>query len=636
MADLSDVEEAICAQILTAAYPLGIAGGSATGMPVKIYRGWPANKALNADLLAGTQTVTVFSQTNSTRDSSRYGRIWRTIGETTPGLIISVTGGSATLSGTGGSGQTAGLVVDGVAYAYSLTDADTPASTAQALALMIPSASVQGAVVSVAGAGVVQGRVVGSGIAEMETRRQVQGFMVSVWCPTPGGRDSLAAVIDNALADVDWLPLSDGTVGRLLYHGTVETDESEIANLYRRNLNYTVEYPTTLRMSGAQMLFGIGTLSGTGAEVGFSCLAPPPALVVPPLGAIRFDAWYDPTNPIDQQCAAALSPSPYNTRLPSNAVVADGVASWPLATQSVMDFEISAAVQAGLSFWAFDSYQPDDTLSQALSLYLSSSMRSKLRFCMLGQVSNWGEDGEDQPALLRDIAMMTQPGYMTVLDGRPLYLVLDASDAQEAGLPVGGVAAAITLVRDQVRAAGGNNPYIVWLSGAALADYSNIDAARAAGADAAGSYATPRLDGAAQPFSSLVEAAEADWASRISAGFGMIPTAMTGWDQRPLIADPQTFYPLDSNLSMQNYYETPSDEAIGSHIVDLIRVVNDNPSACPAQIGLIYAWNELAEGGWLMPTYTPSGANLGRVTALANAIATARSAAVKPQIALIT
>ena len=636
MADLSDVEEAICAQILSAAYPVGVEGGSATGMPVKIYRGWPANKTLNADLLAGTQTVTVFSQTNSTRDTSRYGRIWRTIGQTTPNLTISISGNIATVAGGGGSGQSIGLIVDGIAYAYSLTNTDTPQSAAQALATLIPSASIEGCVITVIGAAVLQGRVVGSSTAEMETRRQVQGFMVSVWCPTPGGRDSLAAVIDTALANVDWLPLSDGTVGRLLYHGTVETDESEIANLYRRNLNYTVEYPTTLRMSGAQMLFGLGTLSGTGPEVGFSCLAAPPALVVPPLGAIRFDAWYDPANPVDQQCAAALSPSSYNARLPSNAAVAQGTASWPLATQAVMDFEISAAVQAGLSFWAFDSYQPDDTLSLALRLYLSSTMRSNLRFCMLGQASNWGEGGEDQPSLLRDIAMMTQPGYMTVLDGRPLYLVLDASATQEAGLPTGGIAAAIMLVRNQVRAAGANDPYIVWLSGAALIDYSNIQAAQAAGADAAGSYATPHLTGAPQPFSSLVAAAQEDWSARISAGFAMVPTAMTGWDQRPLIANPQPFYPLSSNLSMQNYYETPSDEAIGSHVVDLINVVNGNPAACPAQIGLIYAWNELAEGGWLMPTYSPSGADLGRVTALANAITVAKTASMKPQIALIT
>ena len=459
--------------------------------------------------------------------------------------------------------------------------------------------------------------------------------MVSVWCPTPVGRDGLAAAIDNALSNMDWLPLADGSVGRLLYHGTIETDESENANLYRRNLDYTVEYPTTMQMSGPQMLFGIGTLSGTGPEVGFSYVAPSPTLVVPPLGAIRFDAWYDPLNTIDQQCAAALSSEAYQSRLPFNAVLASGAASWPLATQATMDLEISAALQAGLSFWAFDSYQPDDSLSFALQLYLSSSLRTKLRFCMLGQSSNWGEGGQDQPSLLRDISMMTQQGYMTVLGNRPLYLVLDAATAQLSGLPAGGVAAAITFVRDSVQAAGGRNPYVVWLSGAGLADYSNLEAAKIAGADAAGAYSVPHLIGTPQPYSALVTTTEADWVARVNAGFPMIPTGMTGWDQRPLIAKPQPFYPISSDLSLSNYYEAATLGELASHTLDLIRAVNANPTACPAQVGLIYAWNELAEGGWLMPTYTPSGPDLSRVASIGSAIAAAVRAPVTPTVALV-
>ena len=636
LADISDVEEALCRQILAAVYPLGVGSGSATGAVVKIYRGWPANKTLNTDLLAGTQTVTVFSRPNSTKDTSRYPRIWRTVAGIAAQLTVTTVGNSATLAGSGGAGQTVGLMVDGIAYAYSLSSNDTVETTVQALVNLIPSASALGNIITVAGASVVEGRVAGSGSAEMETRRQEQGLTVSVWCPTPVGRDNAAAVIDNMLSGIDWLPLPDGTVARLTYHGTLETDESESANLYRRNLDYTVEYATTQQMSGANMLFGVGTLAGMGPEVGFSCLLPPSPLVVPALGAIRFDAWYDPANPIDQQCAACLSPAAYRLRLPSNAEVVAGIASWPLATQATMDLELAAAVGAGLTFWAFDSYRPDDTLSLALSLYLSSSMRSKLKFCMLGQSSNWGEGGEDQPALLRDIAMMTQAGYMTVLDGRPLYLVLDSSAAQIAGLPAGGVAAAVALVRRQVVAAGGKNPYVVWLSGAALADYSNVQAAQAAGADAAGAYCTPRLDGAPQPFSSLASAAVMDWANRAASGFAMVPTAMMGWDQTPLIANQQPFYPIPSNLSMQDYYEMASVEEIGAHIIDLVRAVDADAAACPAQIGLIYAWNELAEGGWLMPTYTPSGPDFSRIAAVSAAITHAVAASLKPDISLIT
>lgn len=634
MADISDVEAALCRLVEQAVYPNGTSQPSVSDTVIKIYRGWPTNRALNADLASGHQTVTVFSREHSTRDTSRYARLWRTVSETSPTLTVQMVGDTASFGGNGGSGQTAGLTADGVAYSWTLTAADTPSTVATSFAQLIPGATAAGASVTVNGARLT-GRIVGSGTAVMETRRQEQGIMIAVWCPTPAGRDLLAASIDNSLSDIDWFELSDGTSARLQYRETFETDVSENANLYRRNLDYLIEYPTTLVMTGAQMLFGVGTLGGSGPEVGLGCVLPSTKLVVPPLGAVRFDGWYDPLNSIDQQCAAALSPGRYQDRLPSNAEIVDGVASWPRATQATIDAEIAAALQAGLSFWAFDSYQPDDTLSLALQLYLSSNLRSRLRFCMLGQTSNWGSGGQDQASLLRDIMMMTQPNYMTVLDNRPLYLVLDSSPSQTAGLPAGGVAAAIAMVREQVQAAGGGNPYIVWLSGAALADYSNITAAILAGADAAGAYAVPRLDGSEQPYSSLAAAARSDWQARGTSGYPMVPTAMCGWDQRPLIETPQSFYPISTSLTLDNYYDRPSNAELAAHVVEMVNYLVSNQASCPAQIGLIYAWNELAEGGWLMPTYSTEGPDAGRVAAVGAALAAAVQASSAPQIDLI-
>lgn len=634
MADISDVENALCNLVEQAIYPGGLSLPSVSGTLVKIYRGWPTNKALNSDLSNGYQTVTVFSREHSTRDTSRYGRMWRTISATAPTLTVDIIGDTASFGGTGGAGQTAGLTVDGVAYSRTLVASDTPATVAAMFATLVPAATAAGASVTVANARLV-GEVVGSGTAIMETRRQEQGIMISVWCSTPAGRDVLASSVDNSLSDIDWFDLADGTVARLQYRETFETDTSENANLYRRNLNYLVEYPTTLVMSGAQMLFGVGTLGGSGPEVGFGCVVSPAKLVVPPLGAIRFDAWYDPANAIDQQCAAALSLVAYQDRLPPGSSIVNDVASWPVATQTTMDAEIAAALQAGLSFWAFDSYQPGDTLSLALQLYLSSSLRTRLGFCMLGQTSNWGNGGQDQPSLLRDITMMTQSGYMTVLGDRPLYLVLDSSAAQDAGLPAGGIPAAIAFVRQQVQAAGGGNPYIVWLSGAALADYSNVTAAQLAGADASGAYAMPRLDGSEQPYSSLTAVARADWLARATSGYPMIPTAMSGWDQRPLIETPQAFYPISSGLNLSDYYDPPTSPELGAHVVEMVDYLVTNAAACPAQIGLIYAWNELAEGGWLMPTYTPAGPDAQRVAAVGAALAAAIQQSSVPQINLI-
>jgi hypothetical protein len=635
LADLSDVEEAFCTLVESAIYPTGATGSSVTGLTTKIYRGWPTNRNLNADLSAGTVTVTVFSKPNSSRDTSRYPRTWKPVSRTAPTLIASVSGTSVTLSGPVAPGQTVGVIVDGVGYAYGVTAQDTLAKIAASLADIIPDASSNDVVLEVPRARTLAARVAGSGSSIMETRRQEQGFVISVWAPNPASRDATASLVDMRLSDVDWMSLKDGSSGRLRYLGTSESDASEVANLYKRDIDYIVEYPTTITQTSSEMLFGIGILGDSGSTVGFSCLSPPDQLVLPPLGAIRFDAWYDPDNAVDQQCAAALSPATFNFRLPSNASVTGGGASWPRATQSTMDAEIAAAAQAGLTFWAFDSYQPDDTLSLALSLYLSSSIRSRMKFCMLGQTSNWGEGGADQPSLLRDIKMMTQPDYMTVLEGRPLYLVLDASADQTSGLPPGGIPTAIRYVRQAVMAAGGQNPYIVWLSGAALVDYDNTSAARAAGADAAGAYATPRLNGTAQPYGALVQATEADWTGRQQVGFPMIHTAMTGWDQRPLVETRQPFYPLSSNLTKDNYYETASSAAIGQHIAELAMRIIAEPASNPSQIGLIYAWNELAEGGWLMPTFSEQGANLDRVAAVGRALTNAVEQSRVPSIALV-
>ena len=187
-----------------------------------------------------------------------------------------------------------------------------------------------------------------------------------------------------------------------------------------------------------------------------------------------------------------------------------------------------------------------------------------------------------------------------------------------------------------MQAAGGGNPYIVWLSGAAFADYDNTAGAIAVGADAAGAYATPRLDGTSQPYAALRLAARQDWAARAGTGFPMVPTAMTGWDQRPLVETPQAFYPIPPDLTAASYYATASAAEVAAHVVELVEAVGKYTAACPSQIGLIYAWNELAEGGWLMPTFNPSGPDLDRCAATSAAIAAAVESSKQPSIALIT
>jgi hypothetical protein len=102
------------------------------------------------------------------------------------------------------------------------------------------------------------GRVVSnSGSAIRETRRQLQEFLVTVWCNTPSQRDAVSSLVDGTLAPINWLPLADGTTGWLKYADTFVDDAPTKETLWRRDLFYTVEYGTTQVRPVTQMLFGI-------------------------------------------------------------------------------------------------------------------------------------------------------------------------------------------------------------------------------------------------------------------------------------------------------------------------------------------------------------------------------------------
>jgi len=161
--------------------------------------------------------------------------------------------------GTAEQGQIAGILVDGTAYANRVRTGDTNRSVAANLAAMARASSVvqlsQGAL-TIPGARQLAARVVADAPAKQEVRRQEQGFRVIFWCPDPTTRDTAASAVDLALSGHHFITLNDGTSGRLTYAGTTEFDQSQNARLYRRDLNYSVEYATILSDTLPTMLFG--------------------------------------------------------------------------------------------------------------------------------------------------------------------------------------------------------------------------------------------------------------------------------------------------------------------------------------------------------------------------------------------
>ncbi len=256
MADLADVESALVGLIADALYPDGADVASAIGLPARIYRGWPVLGGLDADLAAGVINITVLAVPGQVRNTTRWNDPALNT-YATPTITLSVQGATATIGGTAGAGQLAGLLIDGLAFAYRATSGDTLGSVAGALARLIgPRASAEGATVTVTGARQLTGRSASDAADARELRRQQQSFRVTLWCGDPSSRDVASAAVDMALGALDFMTLPDGSSARIRFETTSSSDRQEEADLYRRDLVYSVDYATVLLSQLPTMLFG--------------------------------------------------------------------------------------------------------------------------------------------------------------------------------------------------------------------------------------------------------------------------------------------------------------------------------------------------------------------------------------------
>lgn len=268
MADTSDVEVQLVNAVSSALYPNGTNAASVPGTECRIYRGWPTSAALDADLAAGRINVTIFP-VGPGRTTTRYSEQWSGT-PVQPSLIATAAGPSVTFAGTANPGQIAGILVNGQGYAYRIQPGDTPELVAANLAGLARSnciVGLAGSTLTFAGTNDPQARVVADAPVQREMRRQVMDFRVTCWCPTPATRDAAAAAIDGTLSSTRFITLADGTSGRLVYAGTTLFDQSQNARLYRRDLSYSVEYPTILSSLLPSMLFGDLVLNASAIAV---------------------------------------------------------------------------------------------------------------------------------------------------------------------------------------------------------------------------------------------------------------------------------------------------------------------------------------------------------------------------------
>lgn len=313
------------------------------------------------------------------------------------------------------------------------------------------------------------------------------------------------------------------------------------------------------------------------------------------VGAIRWDAWYAPSDAVNKNMVRDLSVPSFRSRLPffskideADKVMIDG------GHQDIIDLEISQAIRAGLSYWAFVGYEPGSAMDTALRLYLSSAKKRSLQFCLISEMSRWGLPGQSSAMIDRHIDLLSHPNYFSVSNGRPLYFVgfFDEPRFSSRWNGVNGFREAIKEFKAESIRRANKLPYIV------IMDWTAKRAAQlcsALGADAISCYAHAVQNSSKSfKYSDLSNVAESYWDVEAATGLPIVPTAMAGWNDSPRPTRPPDAQPL--------FFDSPSTGQLGEHISKCVNWIRSNPRACPTRSALVYAWNENTEGGWLIPT----------------------------------
>jgi len=258
MADISDVEITLVSLVTAALYPVDLAPVSAVGADCRVYRGWPTPAGLDADLKAGLVNVSIFPDAAPGQTMTPYPSGWHGMAKT-PTLVASVSTNTINFSGMANPGQLVGVRVGNNTFIYPTAGGDTPESVAANLAELIGQnfiAQLSGTTLTIPGATNLVARVVADSPALREVRRQTHDFRISCWCPTPTLRDTTCGIVDTALAGLTFIGFPDTSVGRIQYKNTAAFDQSQSAILYRRDLIYSIEYPTILSATLPAMVFG--------------------------------------------------------------------------------------------------------------------------------------------------------------------------------------------------------------------------------------------------------------------------------------------------------------------------------------------------------------------------------------------
>jgi Glycosyltransferase WbsX len=314
------------------------------------------------------------------------------------------------------------------------------------------------------------------------------------------------------------------------------------------------------------------------------------------IGTYYFSGWsHGPNNNL----TSLLATSPLRKYEP--------LIGWYDDSQAQVDKNILQAAAAGIDFFAFDwydaarsPYATDQSLNEGLGYYLTSRQRYRLNFCLTFiDQAPFLPRARDWAGLVKTwMQYLKQPDYVRV-GGKPLFIVFSPEHMRDIFGSSTNVHLALNYLRAAARKA--HLPGVTIAVAATLVPHYNparVAQLRAEGYDVATGYnyhaMGPEKYRTPVPYSYLVQENRQMWdrvASHVPIPY--IPVITSGWDERFSAREQPTAIIYAGRTPAQfSCYAAAARQWIDTNAGRTVK----------ERMVLVFAWNEVGEGGSIIPT----------------------------------